>query len=130
MSCGIRSRLLRDSKLSAGIGLRSRFLGFHNKIDFLDFLVICINILNPKLSCPLPQYFPNFLFAFKYLVGVLIYFRWLLLLSAVSSVLSCFMVFVLLSCCCGFFLLFLMFFFVCPVVVFFGFCFSFGAVRL
>ena len=73
MSCGIGSRLSRGSKLSVGIVLRSRFLGFHDKMDFPDFLVICINSLNPKLSCPLPQYFPDFLFDFRYLVGVLVY---------------------------------------------------------
>ena len=73
MSCGIGSRLSRGSKLSAGIGLRLRFLGFHDKMDFLDFLVIFINSFNPKLSCPLSQYFPDFLFYFRYLVGVLVY---------------------------------------------------------
>ena len=51
MSCGIGSRLLRGNKLSSGIGLGFRFVGFHNNMDYLDFLVININTKTPKLSC-------------------------------------------------------------------------------
>ena len=43
MSCGIGPRLLRGIKLFGGIKLRSRFEGFYDKMDYLDFLVICVN---------------------------------------------------------------------------------------
>ena len=39
----IGSRPSRGSKLSGGIELKSRFVGFHDKMDFVDFLLICIN---------------------------------------------------------------------------------------
>ena len=43
--------------MSSGIGLRSRFVGFHDKVDCLRFSVKTINTKTPKLSCPPHQTF-------------------------------------------------------------------------